>query len=398
MTRRPTYTHVERARAHAWKLTTDTFPAGARRAAQYVMDGAARGELRDFCVPAEHVVASLLPDVREMALQLFAELGIPWHQGISGGPSNHLLSSQVQCVNALGRMVDDPDLLKRVFAGVLGTAEVLEIEPGRFLTFEYIGDDDCLNEGVGGRRVRGAHCTSVDAACLHRTRQGVVELLLIEWKYTESYSSRTVDAAKDEVRWSRYGAALSAPDGPVRSELLSFDDLLDEPLYQLVRQQLLAHELEKAGAHGAERVRVLHVAPAGNTAYQHSLSRPAPLALGQSVSEVWQRLLRHHDRFVSIASSLFSDPAITSGEYHWRYGEHLAATPDEAARLCGGDVESFLHVHAGYAGKAGVGDEGVELAVGAVSKVLAYPFSLSALLELASESAVDATGRIGDFG
>ncbi|MEJ7788006.1 MAG: hypothetical protein WKF96_24670, partial [Solirubrobacteraceae bacterium] len=68
------------------------------------------------------------------------------------------------------------------------------------------------------------------------------------------------------------------------------DLLLDEPFYQLVRQQLLAHELEKICAEGADRVRVLHVLSPHNDAYQRSLARSEHRALGDSVSEVWQRL------------------------------------------------------------------------------------------------------------
>lgn len=256
-----------------------------------------------------------------MRSSTFAELRIPWHAGIGDGPSNHLLSSQVQCVNALGQMVTDSSRRVRVFGTPLGTAEVLQIEPGRFLTFEYIGDKDYFNEVVGGARVRGAHCTSVDAAFLHRTAGGVVELVLIEWKYTESYRIRRPDPVRDKVRWGRYGEALMTDDGPVRGDLLEFVDLLDEPLYQLMRQQLLAHALETDHAHGAERVRVVHVLPAANVAYQQSLHRDSQQALGNTVGEVWSRLLRTPDRFVSVDSSLFLDPAVTSAEYVARYGD-----------------------------------------------------------------------------
>jgi len=53
-----------------------------------------------------------------------------WHAGVGSGPSNHLLSSQVQCTNALGQMVTDPERIARAFG--LGVGEVLQIEPGRF--------------------------------------------------------------------------------------------------------------------------------------------------------------------------------------------------------------------------------------------------------------------------
>lgn len=340
----PTYAEVERARSHAWKRSTRTLPPEAKLPAQYVgKDGVARGRPYDFCLPAEYAAFSLLPEVRAMAISVFTELGTPWHAGVGNGPSNHLLSSQVQCVNAVGQMVSDSDRLQRAFTDVLDTSEVLEVEPGRFLTFEYIGETDYFNEAAGGQRVRGARCTSVDAAFLHRTRGGLIELVLLEWKYTESYRPRVPDPAKDAARRARYGAALAPADGPVRGDLLGFVDLLDEPFYQLMRQQLLAHQLEKDRAHRADRVRVVHVLPPANTAYDQSMHRPSQRVLGASVAEVWGRLLRRPDRFVSVDSCLFSDPGITSQEYAWRYGDSLAWDRAGVLRLCDGDVQDHLY-------------------------------------------------------
>lgn len=316
------YSARERQRAIRWKMSSPLVPLEARVPAPYVdKDGRSGGAKYDFCLPSEHASISLLPEVRESALTLFEELGIPWHASVAGGPSNHLLSSQVQCVNALGQMVSDPARIVRAFGELLGTVEVMQVEPGRFLTFEYIGERDYFGESPGAPRTRGARCTSVDAAFLHRTAGGVVELVLIEWKYTESYRPRKAEPENDQVRRSRYGSALMADDGPVRSDLLPIDELLDEPLYQLMRQQLLAHELEKDRTLGAERVRVVHVLPAGNTAYQQSIHRTSQRALGVTVGEVWHQLLRRPDRFVSVDSALFLDPSITSKEYVARYGD-----------------------------------------------------------------------------
>lgn len=316
-----TFVAAERARASAWKKATETLPADAKRPARYVgQDGRADGPAYDFCLPAEYASWTLLPEVRELALSLFSELGIPWHSGVHGGPSNHLLSSQVQCVNALGQMVADPGRIVCAFSSALGTAEVLEIEAGRWLTFEYIGPEDYLHEAVGGKRTRGAHCTSVDAAFLHRTDEGGRELILIEWKYTEHYAQRTVDAAKDAVRRERYAHLIADPRGPIVAEVLPFEELLQEPLYQLVRQQLLAHELEKAAVLGVDRVRVVHVLPVGNIAYQASLFGTIAPLLGPTVTAVWHELLRHRDRFVSLDSAIFLDPRITSAHYVERYG------------------------------------------------------------------------------
>ncbi len=291
------------------------------RCTQYVAkDGTARGPAYDFCVPARLAAYNLLPEVRDDVVGLFAELGIPWHAGVDGGPGYHLLSSQVQCANALTAMVHDPARLKRAFGGLVDIDEVLEIEPGRYLTFEYIGAMDYFGEAPGGTRIRGAHCTSVDAAFKHRARDGAVELVLVEWKYTESYGVRKPGPRKDAVRRTRYAAAVADPDGPVRGDVLSFEHLLDEPFYQLVRQQLLAHALERDGVEGAGRARVVHVLPAGNAGYQQSFARHEQRAPGATVSEAWQALLRHSDRFLSVDSPLFCDPAVTSDEYVLRYG------------------------------------------------------------------------------
>lgn len=316
----PTFVQRERAKAIAWKRSTDTLPGEARHPAPYIRDGQAKTSPLPFCLPIEHALLSLLPEVRPMALALFAELGIPWHAGIEGGPGNHLLSSQVQCVNALGQMVHDPERIAHAFGSVLDIAEVLEIEPGRLLTFEYIGPIDFFGEVPGGERTRGARCTSVDAAFLFRTSTGDRELALVEWKYTESYRPRVPEPAKDEVRRRRYGSALHDTDGPVRADVLPFAALLAEPLYQLVRQQLLAWELEKAGVHDVDRVRVVHVMPADNVAYGASLEAEHRM-VGETVHEVWHALLRRPDRFLSLDSSVFADPSITSHEYGDRYGD-----------------------------------------------------------------------------
>lgn len=316
-----TYTTQERQRQIAWKLHTHALPVAARAAAPYIgKSGRPGAQTYAFCLPPEYAVLNLLPEVRDAALELFADAAIPWHAGVGGGPSNHLLSSQVQCVNALGQMVRDAERIRRAFGDLLGIDEVLELEPGRHLTFEYIGPTDFFGEAPGAERSRGAHCTSVDAAFLHRRRDGLRELVLVEWKYTEYYALRRPDPAKDAVRRRRYEAAWIAPDSPVRTDLLPFELILDEPFYQLVRQQLLAHELEKARAHDVDRVRVLHVLPPANDAYQASLARPEQRSLGGSVSQVWQRLLTRPDRFLPVDPALFLDPSITSAEYVSRYG------------------------------------------------------------------------------
>lgn len=314
---------MQRALASAWKATTPLLPDEARIPAPYVRkDGSSTGPAYDFCLPPRHAPLNLLPEARSVGLRIFQEEHIPWHAGVDGGPSNHLLSSQVQCVNALGQMVTDPERILRAFGTLLGIDRILPIETGRFLTFEYVGPDDYFRESRHGTRTRGANCTSVDAAFLHQALDGAKELILVEWKYTERYGARKPQAASDAVRWSRYGAALKAYNGPVRPDLVVFEDLLNEPFYQLMRQQLLAHELERSHAEGADRVRVVHVSPTQNEGYLRSVHAPGPRRLGSTVPEVWRELLTATGlaRFQSLDSAAFCDPDITSVNYTARYG------------------------------------------------------------------------------
>ena len=280
-----TFRDGQRLAAARWKAGTKCLPDPARAAAPYVgKDGRSGTVAYEFCLPPAYASLNLLPDAHESATTLFAELGIPWHAGVGQGPSNHLLSSQVQCVNALMPMVDDPERISLAFGSVLDIGEVLQIEPGRFLTFEYIGPSDYFNESPGRERVRGSRCTSVDAAFRYRTPTGEVELALVEWKYVEEYRrARRPDPAKDATRRGRYFTAWSNPAGPVRDYVLSFQDILDEPFYQLVRQQLMAHQLEVDRVLDADVVRVVHVHPAANDAYQRSLVRDSHRALGDTV-------------------------------------------------------------------------------------------------------------------
>lgn len=314
------YRARQRALAAGWKARNPELPDAAKASSPYVRNSGDPVGNDPFCLPVEYSQHNLLPPVRNGALQLMAELDVPWHDATPHGPSNHLLDSQVQCVNALFPMVADPNRIAAAFGSVLEIGEVLPIEPGRFLTFEYIGPVDYFNEGNGRPRRRGTRCTSVDAAFRYRTPAGQVELALVEWKYTECYlKPRTRKPDSDATRSSRYQAFYDDESGPLRSDLLAFSHMLDEPLYQLMRQQLLAHQLETHHDEDVTSVRVVHVLSPDNLAYQQSVVRDEARALGGTVDEVWHRLLRRPDRFQRLDPNVFLDEAMTNAEYVDRY-------------------------------------------------------------------------------
>lgn len=384
----------ERKRAARWKAITTTLPEEARPAAPY-RDKAGRGDgpAYPFCLPAEFASLSLLPEVRALALELFADLGIPWHAGVGGGPSNHLLSSQGQCVNALASMVLDPCRVKDAFGQHLDIAEVLQIEPGRYLTFEYIGPTDFFGESPGGDRTRGAHCTSADAAFTYRTAEGRTELALVEWKYTESYRKRSPEPTKDKARAGRYAGFVTDPEGPIRDTVLDFEMVLDEPIYQLMRQQLLAHQLEKAGAEGASTVRVVHVLSPDNLACQASLPRAEHRAVASTVGQLWHRLLSTHDRFVTVDPRVFLDPDVTYREYGLRYADDVIHDEVDLVDALGlaatEDLEDRLFTEEDFDDDVVATPDGVELFDGRIGTILEYPFRETELRELTRELAAE---------
>jgi hypothetical protein len=328
------YTTDERERAIRWKQLSADLPDEAREDGPY--SSRPDAPRYPFCLPTGYADHNLLTAIRSEALDVFRTQQIVWHKGVDGGPTSHLLSSQVQCVNALAHLLHDEGRLRRAFGGVVDIGELVPIEDGRLVTFEYVGPEGF--DGLeNGRLSRGANCTSVDAAFQHRGPDGRLELVLVEWKYTERYSARSSSESNrsgDATRARRYLPLVVAPGSPVRDDVLTIADLLSEPFYQLMRQQLLASALEgrfaKQGIAAPEprfdRVVVVHVAPAANAAYQLSLNTSTQVAVGSTVSEVWDAVLRDKERFVSLDSAVFLDPTVTSPSYVARYGEPLEAS------------------------------------------------------------------------
>lgn len=309
----------ERERAIAWKTRTPTLPEEARAPAPYMSDGVPVG-MFPFCLPPEFAAFNLLPAIRATALKYFSRESIAWHQQTPCGPTNHLLSSQVQCVNALLAIADDVDRIRSAFGRVLDISEILEVEPGRRVAFEYIGAKDYLAEvSDGRRRWRGSHTTSADGAIRYRSSDGKVVICLIEWKYTEDYRGHELSADPARLRMQRHEAAWRDPAGPLRTDVVPYDDLFVEPFYQLLRQQLLAWRMEQAAELGAQKVRVLHVSPRGNVGLRTSLNRPSHHEAGSDVFEIWRSLLREPDSFATLDSSVFADAALTSPDYFDRY-------------------------------------------------------------------------------
>ena len=176
---------------------------------------------------------------------------------------------------------------------------------------------------AGGALTRGSQSTSVDAAFAYRTvagtrraRPGRVEV----HRDLSLRRPRRGQRRKQRGSCATAGAAHSWT-APIDFDGLELADLFHEPIYQLVRQQLLALGAgTRSCGVGQTSVTVVHVLSPDNTAYQQSYIAPALRGRGATASEVWSSLLRSPDRFVSLDPVVFLDPGITSKEYVLRYG------------------------------------------------------------------------------
>lgn len=324
------FTFAARERAIQWKRDTHALSEGARAEGMYGKGGPYR-----FCLPESFHCENLIPAARDIALDRFRAAGIPWHRGVSDGPSTHLLSSQVQCANALAPLVHQPDALAHLFGVVLPISRVLPFGAegneafvsGHDLTdhvvFEWQGLNNHLNEWHG-KPTRGSKATSADAAIRYVAHDGCVEMALIEWKYTESYPKGTLSTSSTSTatRIRRYGPLLHAADSPIKMHSLEVVDFFVEPVYQLMRLTLLAHAIERSGAQGVRRVRVLYVSPANNVALHASPCSEAyrRLFANESYQQSWKHLLRQPDRMVFMESSLLRQPGMPiDAEYVARY-------------------------------------------------------------------------------
>jgi hypothetical protein len=182
---------------------------------------------------------------------------------------------------------------------------MLPIESGQYVTFEWIGQENYLGEKISrnGKRTRGANFTSADAPAMFERTDGKRQIVLIEWKYTESYGGTSLKTAKSGTdRAAIYQPLFKRDDCPINKDLLpNFDSLFYEPFYQFMRQQFLAHEMERAQEWGANIVSVLHIAPAHNTDFRKvTSSRLAKL--GEMATDVWKKLVRTRGRFISVST------------------------------------------------------------------------------------------------
>ena len=243
---------------------------------------------------------NLWDGIREDAIEYFEHYSIPWHKGGERKPTGHLLSSQVACVNHLYYLRQRKDLADSVVRGLgSGMTEAAILDTG-FVEFEVIGKGPYLKERSWSR---GATSTSVDAVMLGMRENGERTLILIEWKYTESYSQSSLYIP---ARAKVYDHLIRDPDSPINVE--SPASLYYEPFYQLMRQTLLGWQMVQNRDYGATEFIHVHVIPEGNDKLKTSV--PSPDLLGKDMSDAWRFVLKEPEKYVGISPSEFLAPVV----------------------------------------------------------------------------------------
>jgi len=283
-----------------FKLNSLHFSEAARK------DGIYKGKPRPFCLPLDCAEENLFPEIRQTAPIYFSSYEIKWHDGLNGKPSSHLCDSQVCCLNFLFPFAQKPILLANLLRPIFSNLkEMLPIENNQYVAFEWIGLKNYLGEKVpiGGKRTRGANYTSADAAVKFKRNDGKKQMVLIEWKYTESYGKVNLKYSKSGTDRTKIYRQFYLQDDCILDKkiLLSFDSLFYEPFYQFMRQQFLAQEMERVENPEADIVTILHIAPEKNIDFQ-KITSPKLSKLGKTAIDVWKRLVLKKDRFISVSS------------------------------------------------------------------------------------------------
>ncbi len=272
----------------------------------------------------------LHPSIRDSATAYFRDHEIRWW-GDGDGPTASPISSQVACVNHLEPARLDADVALAVLRSVLPDASAAaEVEDGGFAAYEWIGQQNYLGEQG---TTRGVYRTSLDALLVAEVEDKRT-LVLIEWKYTESYQSgrSLAKSPKGTDRVAIYRPLLEQPDCPIESPDGNLEALFFDPIEQLMRQALLGWQMTEAGESGASDWLHLHVVPAGNTALRDS--NPSPALPGTNLVEAWRSVLKAPERYRMLTPSALLAGVPASGPWaEWRrwladrYG--TAVDPDQ---------------------------------------------------------------------
>lgn len=255
-----------------------------------------------------HEAENLIPAARGPggAEDFFFIRDIKWWKADRAGdtpnqtPTRNLASSQVLCVNFLYPLIQHPAALTSMLQAIDDDVETVEPIVYRGLKaspspveFEWVGERRPLEENK--QTTRGAHVTSVDALLTARLKSGGFRAYLMEWKYTENYSSKR-EEDKDATRKKRYHARYTSPTSPFKNGV-PFSDWLYDPFYQIMRLLLLGRRMAEENELGVTEAVVVVVCPDGNVEYRDRVTSRGLKPFGSKVEDVIKGVLKNPKDF-----------------------------------------------------------------------------------------------------
>jgi hypothetical protein len=258
---------------------------------------------------------NLWSGIADDAVVYFLANSIPWWKAngeISDNdlPSSHLLSSQVACVNHLYFLRQRQDLAEAILKNIderIFSAEKItspDAEAG-YVAFEIIGSENYLGERS---HTRAALSTSVDAVMIGKKNDGKNILVLIEWKYTECYTSTNLHKPAHDII---YKPLLVDKDCPIHIDNIyenNFEALYYEPFYQLMRQTLLGWKMVDNNEYDCDEFVHIHVIPDENLELLNNITSPLLRKYGNTLCEVWKGVLKKPDHYKIISPEHFLEP------------------------------------------------------------------------------------------
>lgn len=261
--------------------------------------------------------------VSEEILEILKRGKIKAHNGL-GSPQ----SSQASCLNFWYPYINPnskQDLIKVLKAIGIEAEDIITIGPNwdfngtvykdyGNVIFEWIGPEQSpIGEENGF--MRGHHRTSIDAYILAMVN-GKVTQILIEWKFTEHYSSRCNTGkflgGKGVERLSRYSPIIARDRKAGKDILFNFNNLEElglsdvgyEPFYQLLRQHMLGQETVgmNFGPYVIEDYIVVHLSHSKNEKLNILSDKHCTYAnglkqyVGQDIHSIWMQLLNEEQK------------------------------------------------------------------------------------------------------
>jgi hypothetical protein len=292
-------TYAEKQKERAIKLRDGLFgdPGGG----VFHIKDRRSGEIIAFNLPVvlSNYKLNLWEHIRDDAVDYFSKYDIDWHKDIGNepqeGPEGHLLSSNIACINHLFLLRQSPDLAALVLRNIDNRITNAEIVDDGYIEFEKMGgkDDNPLKE-KSPQRKRGSKSTSVDALMVGKKHDGKNILILIEWKYTETYPNQKCKFIAKNDYHKNYLDLLQDTDCPVKSPK-DIMKLFFDPYFQLMRQTLLGWKMVKLSEYNCDEYIHLHIVPHGNTELRKDCA-------------VWKTLLKEPEKYRIIAPDELLNP------------------------------------------------------------------------------------------